>query len=265
MTVMTARLRVEAIDEGRGAPLVLLHPFPLSAEAFREDAAELASRFRVIAPSVRGFGGTDGFVEPPSIDAMADDLVALLDALGVEEPVVACGISMGGYVALAFARRHASRLRGLVLADTRAEADSEEARTGRDRAIARVEGGDMAGFIDELVPKLLSEATRRERPAVEAHVRSLARAAEPLAVADALRALRDRPDARPTLGEIAVPTLVLVGEDDVVTPPPVAEALARGVPGATLEVLPRAGHLVNLETPAAFRASLASFTSAVSR
>jgi pimeloyl-ACP methyl ester carboxylesterase len=253
MRIETARGPVSLIDRRAAVTLVLLHPFPLSAEAWRADADALAKRVRVVAPSARGFGGTPVGDGDPSIDAMADDVAAVLDGLEIPEPVVVGGLSMGGYVALSFARRHAQRLRALLLADTRAEPDSEEARANRDRAIARVEQGDLAGFVDDLVTKLLSPRTSAERPEIVEKVRALALSAPPRAVALALRALRDRPDARPGLGAIEVPTLVVVGEDDVLTPPSAAKAMADAIPHAELRVINGAGHLSNLEQPIAFR------------
>jgi 3-oxoadipate enol-lactonase len=184
---------------------------------------------------------------------MADDVVAVLDALDVQEPVVVAGISMGGYVALALARRHPGRLRALLLADTKAEADSEESKKGRAEAIARVEGGDLAGYLESIVPKQLSEVTRTTKPEVVAKVRALGRDADPIAIVHAMEALRDRPDARAVLSTIRVPVAVVCGALDEVTPPSVVKPLAGAIPGATYEEIPGAAHFPNLEAPDAFR------------
>lgn len=268
MRVATTRGTFEVHDESRdarGAPLVLVHGFPFDAGSWSADGAALAPRVRVIAPSMRGFGGSVAFedVPAPSIDTMADDVAAVLDALALTEPVVLGGLSMGGYVALAFARRHGHRLRGLVLADTRAEPDSDEARANRDHGIARVLGGDLAGLVDALLPKILSPKTLAAQPAVVESVRAMALRAHPQAVAQALRAMRDRPDARPGLAAIAVPVLVVVGADDVLIPPAASEALASGLANARLQIIESAGHMSNLEQPAAFRAALAAFVAAL--
>ncbi len=257
MVLSTARGRFSVSDRGEGKPLVLLHPFPYSAEAWAYETDALSKRMRVVAPSMRGFGGSEGTVG--SVDAMADDVAAILDASGVAGTVVLGGLSMGGYVALAFARRHAKRVRALVLADTRAEPDTDEGRANRDKAIARIEGGDLAGFVDGLMDKLVGPTTRKTRPAVVARVRAQALAAPPASVVAALKALRDRPDARPALAAIAVPTLIVVGEEDDLTPPASSAALASGIAGSTLTTIPRAGHLSNLEDPEAFRAALETF------
>lgn len=245
--------------------VVLVHPFPLDSEAFADDAAALAGAMRLVTPNVRGFGGAAPFdaATPPSIAAMADDVARHLDALGIgasaDDRVIVGGLSMGGYVALAFARRHRARLRGLILADTRAEPDSPEGRAQRDEAIARIRGGDAEGFVDGMLEKLLAPKSHTARPEVVARVRAIARKASPEALVAALEALRDRPDARPGLADIDVPTLVVVGSDDAVTPPSAAEVIRDGVRGAELAVIPEAGHLTNLESPSAFRDALASF------
>jgi 3-oxoadipate enol-lactonase len=259
MEIDTVRGRIDTIDCGHGPPLVLLHAFPLSNEAWRGDADVLSARFRVLAPSSRGFGRTEAFTDEPSLDGMAADLAALLDALRVTDPVVLAGLSMGGYTALSFARRYPGRLRALVLADTRAEPDSAEGRAARDQAIARIEGGDRAGWFDQFLANVLGPTTRRERPEVEEAVRELAAPAADSAIIDALRALRDRPDARPGLSSIAVPTLVVVGEEDTVTPPASSRLLFEAIPGSELVTLPRVGHFANLEAPIAFREALSRF------
>ena len=266
MLVATKRGTFDVIDEGQGPPLVLVHGFPFDNESWRAEARALASGARVIAPSMRGFGASvpfEGVAGASSIDTMADDVAAVLDALAIDDRAVVGGLSMGGYVALSFARRHAMRLRGLVLADTRAEPDSAEARGNRDRAIARVEGGDLAGFVEGLLATLLAPCTVAEHPAVVSAVRAMALRAAPAAVVQALRALRDRPDARPGLAAITVPVLVLVGEEDAHIPPAASQAMASQLPNARMHVLPRAGHLSNLEQPEAFRAALAAFVATV--
>jgi pimeloyl-ACP methyl ester carboxylesterase len=169
---------------------------------------------------------------------------------------------MGGYVALAFARRHADRLRGLVLADTRAEPDDEAARANRDRAIAGASQSTGAAFIETMLPRLLGASTLAARPEVVAEVRRIAEAQEAAGIVGALQALRDRPDARPSLAAIAVPTLVIVGGEDVLTPPAVARQLAGGIAGARLEEIDGAGHLSNLEQPERFTASVRAFLEA---
>jgi pimeloyl-ACP methyl ester carboxylesterase len=246
-------------DVGQGPPVVLLHAFPLSRLMWRPQVDALRDSYRVITPDLRGFGGSLAFSGPPSVDQMADDVAALLDELKVQGPVALGGLSMGGYVALAFARRHAPRLRALVLADTRAEADDEAARANRDRLMAFAADNPAGAVAEQMLEKLLGSQTRQQHPEVIEQVRSLAAAQAPAGVVQALQAMRDRPDAGPSLADIRVPTLVLVGGDDVLTPPALAESLVARIPGARLEVIDGAGHLSNLERPLRFNAALRGF------
>lgn len=265
MNVDTARGSFEVLDGESGVELVLVHAFPFAADMWRADAIALAGDVRVIAPSMRGFGATPPGEPGLTVESMADDLAAVLDAMKLASPVVVGGLSMGGYVALAFARRHPERVRGLVLADTRAEPDSDEARANRDAAIAEVEGGDLAGFVDGMLPKVLGRSTQADAPAIVERVRASMMASAPEAVVRTLRALRDRPDARPGLASITVPALVMVGEEDVLMPPSVAQGLKEGLPDAELCVLPKAGHLSNMENPDRFRAAVSAFVRRLGR
>lgn len=224
-----------------------------------EGQLALADRgWRVIAPHFRGFDGGDGDPPAQSVDDYAGDVVDLLDALHIHEAVVG-GLSMGGYVAFALLRHAARYIQGLILADTKAPADTAEGVEGRTRMIALVGSKGPAGVAEEMIPKLLGETTRRTRPEVVDRVRALATSSSAEAIAGALRALMTRPDATPQLPTIHVPTLVVVGEEDAVTPRAAAEEMHRGIAGSELIVIPAAGHLSNLEQPAAFDAALVRF------
>ena len=219
----------------------------------------LADRgWRVIAPHFRGFDGGDGDPPAQSVDDYAGDVVDLLDALHIHEAVVG-GLSMGGYVAFALLRHAARYVQGLILADTKAPADTPEGVEGRKRMIELVRQQGPAAVAEEMIPKLLGETTRRTRPEVVDRVRALATSSSAEAIAGALRALMTRPDATPQLPTIHVPTLIVVGEEDTVTPRAAAEEMHRGIAGSELVVIPAAGHLSNLEQPAAFDAALARF------
>jgi 3-oxoadipate enol-lactonase len=240
-------------DGGDGPPLVLLHAFPFDRRMWRETVAALAAaagRHRVIVPDLRGFG-TAPLAGPYGVADLADDVAALMDAKGLPRATIV-GLSMGGYVALAFAARHGARLEGLVLADTRAGPDGDEARRGRDEAIALVEAQGVEAYVERQLPRLLSP---HAPDALRARTRDLARQT-PAAVTMGLAALRDRPDRRGELALIACPTLVIVGAEDVLTPPAEAAAMASAIPGARYVELPGVGHLANLEAPAAFAALL---------
>jgi pimeloyl-ACP methyl ester carboxylesterase len=243
-------------ESGSGVPLLLLHAFPLSRRLWAPQLASLGGRAHCIAPDFRGFG--DSPPQPPyTMDQYADDVVALLDALGVAEPVVVAGLSMGGYVAFALWRRHPDRIRALILADTRPTADTPEQATGRRETIENVRRGGSEAIAGELVPKMLSEHTLRRSPETGKQVAVMVAAQPAEGIIGATEAMLARPDSTPTLETITVPTLVIVGEDDRITPPDVAESMHRAIRGSRLERLRHAGHLSSLERPAAFNGVVA--------
>jgi 3-oxoadipate enol-lactonase len=246
-------------DTAAGPTLVLLHAFPLDRHMWKPQLAELAGTARVIAPDLPGFGKSPLPSEPWSVDSAADSVAALLDTLGVSGRVVVGGLSMGGYVAMAFARRFPDRLAGLILADTRAEPDDAAAKGNRDKLIAIARSEGSGAIVDAMLPKLVGEETRAKRPGVAETVRALGAKQNPEAVAAALAALRDRPDAGPGLDALTAPLLVLVGEHDAVTPPTLAAAMAGRVYGSELVTVAGAGHLSNLENPDEFNAAVARF------
>ena len=244
--------------QGEGPPVLLLHAFPLGLAMWDAQVTTLRGQHQVIRFDDRGFGASppgDGLL---SMERIADDAAALLDHLGVAKAVV-CGLSMGGYAAFAMVRRHADRLRGLVLADTRAPADTPEGREGRAALAQKVLREGAVAAAEAFVPKLLGETTKRERPQVVARVREIVLGNPPRGIADALAGLAARADSTPTLREIRMPTLVVCGEEDTLTPPADAEALQRGIAGSRLVLVPRAGHLTNLEDPDAFNRALLGF------
>jgi pimeloyl-ACP methyl ester carboxylesterase len=192
------------------------------------------------------------------MERIADDAALLLDHLGISQAVV-CGCSMGGYAAFAFARRHATRLRGLVLQDTRATADNEEARQGRALLAEKILMEGAVVVVEAFLPRLVGETTKRERPQIVEILRQAMLRASPRGIADALAGLAARADSTPTLREIRVPALVVCGEEDVLTPLSDSEAMQKAIPDATLALVPKAGHLSNLENPAAYNEALRRF------
>ena len=250
-----ARLHYADVGAG-GPPLVLLHAFPLHSAMWAPQLACLSAGRRVIAPDLKGFGASDAPEDPARYTMLgcADELAAMLDGLGVDR-VVLGGLSMGGYVALAFLRQYPDRVAGLVLADTRAAADTPEVferRTDQQDQVARV---GTTALIEVLLAGLLCDHSRAHRLELVEQVRRLM--ANPAAgFVGALEAMKHRADATAELASIAVPTLVIVGEDDALSPPEVARAMHEALPGAHLAVLPRAGHLSNLEAPDEFNAAV---------
>ena len=238
--------------------LVLIHGFPLGASMW-EPQLELASHgWRIVAPQLRGYGDHKAQVVATSVDDYAGDLIDLLDALHIEDAVIG-GLSMGGYVVFAMFRHAPRYFRGMILADTRAQADSPEAVAGRKRMLQLLSDRGPAAVADELLPKLLCEATRNGQPDVVDGLRTLMASNSSETIAGSITALMTRPDATPILKQIHCPTLIVVGEDDSLTPPEFSRDLQRGISGAELVVVPGAGHMSNLEQPAAFNRALAHF------
>jgi pimeloyl-ACP methyl ester carboxylesterase len=265
-----AELAVEVHDPAAGAaadaPLVVLaHGFPAARWLWAGVLPRLAAAgWRAAAPDLRGFGGSTlgAAAGPPSLDRHADDLARVLDALGAPRAVVG-GLSMGGYATLAFWRRHAGRARALVLADTRAAADTAEARARRDElvAVARAQGGGAVAATQ--VDAALGRSTRAGAPERVVEFRRRLGDPDAAAVADALLAMRDRPDTTPLLAGITVPTLVIGGAEDAITPPATLRALAAAIPGARLTLVDGAGHASAWERPDAFAEALLAFLAAL--
>jgi len=248
---------IQYADKGQGPVVLFLHAFPLSLGMW--DAQEaLASAYRVVRFDARGFGGSDPGDAVLTMARIADDAAVLIERLRLG-PVILVGCSMGGYAALAFAQKHPSLLRGLVLADTRAGADSHEARKGRGDLAAKVLKEGAKAALDAFLPKVLGETTKASRADVVARVKDMMLATLPQGISDGLHGLAARPDSTPFLREISVPTLVVCGEEDVITPQAEAEILQRGIKGAELVMIPKSGHLSSMETPDAFNAVLLKF------
>jgi 3-oxoadipate enol-lactonase len=254
--------RLHHVDAGSGSPpVVLLHAFPLHSAMWDEQVATLAPRWRVVAPDLPGFGGTDPLPGGPAsatIDGFADLVVGLLAHLGLG-PVVLGGLSMGGYVAFAVLRRHPEMVAGLVLADTRPGPDTPEVAERRTSQQRQVAADGTADLVESMLGTLLSDDTRAHRPEVVERARALMLANPPEGVIAALEAMKGRGDSTPLLTTVEVPVLVMVGEHDAPAPPEVAAEMADAIPGARLEILPGAGHLSNLEAPEAFNRALESF------
>ena len=231
-----------------GPAVLLIHGFPFDRRMWRFQANALATAgLRVIAPDLAGFGQSEGFSHL-TMDGHARDLLQLLDRLHVPK-VTVCGFSMGGYVALALAAAAPERLDGLVLVDTRAGADSEEAKARRDTAIDDVTAHGTRGLVAKLLETQLTEGTRRSQRLLAEEVRELMLKQPKATVVAALHAMRDRPDRLPLLRQLKVPALILVGEHDAVTPPEAAKEMAGALLNAEMHVIPGAAHLSPMERP----------------
>ena len=260
---------VRYLEAGQGRALVLIHGFPFSAEMWLPQLHRPPLGWRVVAPDLRGFRGTamtPGVgvtgLDDITMDGYGADVFALMTHLEIDRGVV-CGLSMGGYVAFAMAAQAPRRIAGLVLANTRAAADSAEARAGRDRMLAVAQREGAAGVARDMLPKLLGETTKREQPDLIDAVRGLIEANSVEGISAGLRALKTRPDRTSELGSIACPTLIVAGDEDAIIPMADTAVMHRGIAGADLVVLPRVGHLSSLEDPLGFNRALEKMTSEV--
>lgn len=253
---------LEAGGANAARTLVWLHAFPLGADMWRPQLEAVPDGWRVVAPDLAGLGGTADHSGRPSIDDFAHDLDDLAHQLGLRHFVLG-GLSMGGYAAFAYLRLNPSRLKGIILADTKSGADTPQARDGRQKMLDLVASKGVTGVADEMVPKLLGPSTQRADVGLVAQVRAMIEANGAEGVSRSIQRLRDRPDATPQLSRATVPALVIVGEEDVITPVVEARAMADALPESTLAVLPRAGHLSNLEAPDAFRAAVLPWLAAL--
>jgi pimeloyl-ACP methyl ester carboxylesterase len=254
----TGRLNGIAFEaRGVGVPLLFIHGFPHNRSLWKPQFDALSLSARCISLDLRGFGDSTG--EPPyTMDAYAHDAARIVSA-ATDQRAVVVGLSMGGYIALALWRSHRSSVAGLILADTRAGADSEEGRRKRDANIALVRERGVEALAEAQIEGMLGKTTRAGNPALVRRVRAMMETASREGVIGALGAMRDRPDSTELLATIDVPTLVLVGEEDVLTPPKEAQLLHEGIRGSLLEVIPASGHLSNLERPDLFNRAVSAF------
>lgn len=254
-------------EQAPGRTLVLLHGFPLNADMWEPQRRALPSGWRLIAPHFRGFGDSASIPdttpeEQQSMDDYAADVDALLEMRRVDGAVIG-GLSMGGYAAFALLRRAPGRFRGLILADTRPQPDADDARTGRMKMIELTRRDGPRAIVEDMLPRLIGPGNRR--PDLEHRVRSMAEANTTAGLSGALVRMMRRPDSTSLLGTIACPTLVIVGSDDVLTPPQVAREMQRQIPKAGLAIIEGAGHLPNLEQPEAFNAAVSGFLASITR
>ncbi len=257
-------------DLGQGATVMLLHAFPLDRTAWRPVADRLCTRRRVILPDLGGFGASMLPARRAGVtsthEEMADDVADTLDALGVDEPITLGGLSLGGYVAPAFLERHPHRVGALILCDTRADADPEEARERRRALADQIDAlGSARVAAVALVERLFARSTIDERPELVSAWRERMAAMDAYAVAAASRGMALRPARQNVLERLHPPTLAIVGEHDVVSSPAVMRALVASVPGAALEVIAHAGHLAPIERPEAVAAVIEAFLDACGR
>jgi 3-oxoadipate enol-lactonase len=251
-------------DEGSGLPIVFLHAFPLNRTMWIAQERALSSWHRVITVDLRGHGESDAPLWHYTLDQAADDIRGLLDHLSVSLAVFV-GLSMGGYILFAFYRKYADRVKGLVLADTRAQADTPEGKTARFQMAQLAYNQGPAAIADLMIPKLLSPEAIQSKPTLVQQVRSMIEGNQISGIAGDLMAMAERPDSVPLLHQMTCPTQIIVGELDVATPPPDSKLMADQIPGARLATIPGAGHLSNLEQPDRFNHIVGAFVSTCGR
>ena len=245
-------------DTGMGRPVVLIHGYPFNRSLWNEQVAELSHSYRVIVPDLRGFGESDASEGAATMDRMAQDVALLLDHLAISRAVIG-GLSMGGYVALAFYKQFQSRVRALILADTRAQADTGEAKQTRAQQAEKALAEGMAGIADAMLPKLLTPETVSKRPEIVKRVRDMMLKTKPEGTAAALLGMAQRDDQTQLLAQISSPALIIVGAEDAITPVADSEKMHKAIAGSRLVVLENAGHVSNLERTEEFNQHLLDF------
>ena len=251
-------------DEGQGPPVIFLHAFPLNRTMWVPQVAGLKDRYRVVTIDLRGHGESDAPMWRYTLDQFADDVHGLLEHLGIAKATFV-GLSMGGYILFALYRKSPALFQSLVLADTRATADTPEAKTARFSMAQIAYRRGAPAIADLMMPKLLSPASCEHRADLRDHLRTIITGNQVTGIAGDLMAMEERPDSTPLLSTISVPTLVIVGDEDLASPPEEVDAMAQQIPGSTFVRIPQAGHLSNMENPAAFNAAILSFLTSVGK
>jgi 3-oxoadipate enol-lactonase len=249
---------IEYLEAGAGWPAILLHAFPLHAEMWRPQLERVPHGWRLIAPDMRSFGTGRSNPGSPTMGDYAAGTIALLDALEIDRAIIG-GLSMGGYITFELFRRAPERFTGVVLADTRAQADTPEGRQARRNMSELVRTQGPAAVAQQMLPKLLSEGTLRGRANLVSRVRAMIEQSQVAEIDAAIQALMTRPDSTPELARISLPTLVIVGAMDTVTPLTDSELLHREIPRSQLVVLDDAAHLSNVEAADEFSVALENF------
>lgn len=251
-------IQIAYTDTGVGRPIVLIHGYPFNRSLWNEQVAALSTSYRVIVPDLRGFGESDSSPGSATMNRMAQDVAQLLDHLEITR-VVIVGLSMGGYVALAFYKQFPSRVRALILADTRAQADTEEAKQTRAQQAEKALSEGMAGIADAMLPKLLTPETVSKRPEIVKRVRDMMLKTKPEGAAAALLGMAERDDQTELLSTITSKTLIIVGAEDALTPVADSQKMHNAIAGSRLVVVESAGHVSNLERTAQFNEALMDF------
>lgn len=247
------------LDCGSGLPVILVHGFPLDHTMWNAQIDAFAEHHRLIVPDLRGFGKSGVTEGAVAMEQLADDLAVLLDGIGVNEPVVLCGLSMGGYVAFAFARKYASRLRGLILCDTRSAADTPDKADSRRAMAARVLHDGVASLVEQMMPSLFAKGAMETRAKTIESLRAAMLDGDPRGMAAAAIGMADRPDMTATLTEIDCPAMVICGNQDAFTPPEEMRSISQAIPHCEFVEIDGSGHMTPVESPDEFNAAVLRF------
>jgi 3-oxoadipate enol-lactonase len=250
---------LNVVDRGAGPGVLFIHGFPLDQRMWNAQLDALSANHRLIAPDLRGFGRSSVTEGTVTMEQFADDLAMMLDRLNIQQPVALCGLSMGGYVAFQFLRKYPARVRSLVLCDTRSVADTPEGAAARRQMADKVVAEGTAPVAEALLPKLLHPRTPSDRPAVAQAVREMILSTDPRGIAAAQRGMAARSDVTAQLPTISVRTLVLVGQEDAISPLDEMRKLAEAIPGAQFVAVPDAGHMAPMENPAFVNDAIGGF------
>ena len=260
--VSVDKIQIAYDDIGSGSPLVLMHGFPFNRSLWNDQVDELSKSHRVITPDLRGFGESSSSADTATMTRMAEDVAALLDHLQIPQAIVG-GLSMGGYAVLAFYKLFPSRVRGLILADTRPQADTEDAKQGRAQQAQRALAEGMGPIADSMLPKLLTPETVAKRPEVVRRIMEMMMKTKPEGAAPALLGMAAREDQTELLPKVAVPTLIVVGRDDAITPVSDSEKMHSSIAGSRLVIIEGAGHVSNIEQASVFNREVSMFLSSI--
>jgi 3-oxoadipate enol-lactonase len=254
---------MEYEERGSGTPLIFIHGYPLNKTLWEPQLEGLSDIARVIAPDLRGHGGSDPVPGIYTMRMLADDIKELVDKLKIEQPVILCGLSMGGYICLEFLRNYPHTLKGMILAATRATADSVEAKVSREEAAAIAQERGSEAIANMLLPKMLAPVTYKKRPDVVERARNLMVNISTQAIVGDLMGMKNREDSTPFLKDINTPVLILHGGDDQIIPRAEVDLMKNEFKAARLEIIPEAGHLLNIEQPDLFNQAVREFIQSI--
>lgn len=254
---------MEYEDKGNGIPLIFIHGYPLNKTMWEAQLQALSTVARVITPDLRGHGGSEPVQGTYTMRSMAKDIKELIENLNIEQPVVLCGLSMGGYICFEFMRNYSNMVKGMILAATRATADSIEVKVNREEAVAiALEKGPLA-IANMMLPKMLATATYAQKPVLVERVRNIMVNTSTQAIVGDLRGMLNREDSTPLLKEIDIPVLILHGAEDQIIPKSEVDLMENGIKNVKLQIIPAAGHLLNIEQPDLFNKAVRNFIQAL--